>query len=557
MRKFVLLFITLSTVLIGYSQSERLVLVEQFTQASCGPCAMQNPAFTELLDNNTDIVTYIKYQVSWPGSDIMNEDNPSDVSTRVGYYNVSGVPAASVDGGATTSPSSITQTTLNNAQAVAAPCNIMMQHSIENDIVNIVMFVEATEDMSGDIVAHVAILEELIEFTSPPGSNGEKEFAHVMKKMLPDASGTSIPNLEAGNYIVLEASYPLNDINWYGDYNEEMMIVGFVQDNYSKQVLQAANSSTEPITPINNLDVAAKSIDNLADDMCINSYAPEVTISNYGSEAITSFTVNCQVNESETITYDWNGNIDFLESTTVNLDAVSFELAEENEVTITITNINGGDDDFANNNTIIEEFGKSYITEYNVILFLMLDNDQDENTWEVVNSSGDVIYSGGPYTNNYITEELSFTVSDCYQFIINDAGGNGMCNGNGTGVYSLRDSDNDYVFGEGCSFEEYDVVNFEIDLGVGIDKNPAISSVEVFPNPIQDVANIKMNMQKATDVNITVYNTLGQVITNEKVTYQATGEVVKSIDVSTFNKGLYFIEVKTQNETFKQKVLIK
>jgi hypothetical protein len=35
----------------------RLVLVEHFTQASCGPCASQNPALKTLLDaNNTKVV---------------------------------------------------------------------------------------------------------------------------------------------------------------------------------------------------------------------------------------------------------------------------------------------------------------------------------------------------------------------------------------------------------------------------------------------------------------------------------------------------------------------
>ncbi|MBI9034293.1 MAG: hypothetical protein JEZ03_07470, partial [Bacteroidales bacterium] len=50
MKKLVLLFFAFSAVTLGFSQSQRLVLVEEFTQASCGPCAGQNPAFTALMN---------------------------------------------------------------------------------------------------------------------------------------------------------------------------------------------------------------------------------------------------------------------------------------------------------------------------------------------------------------------------------------------------------------------------------------------------------------------------------------------------------------------------
>ena len=66
--------ITLALVaMIGYAaitaQPTRLVLFEEFTQASCGPCASQNPAFNALLAANSAKAISIKYQTSWPGVD--------------------------------------------------------------------------------------------------------------------------------------------------------------------------------------------------------------------------------------------------------------------------------------------------------------------------------------------------------------------------------------------------------------------------------------------------------------------------------------------------------
>jgi hypothetical protein len=73
-------------------------MFEEFTNASCGPCASQNPAFDALLSANASKCTSIKYHTNWPGVDPMNAQNPTDVGTRVTYYNVTGVPYAVMDG---------------------------------------------------------------------------------------------------------------------------------------------------------------------------------------------------------------------------------------------------------------------------------------------------------------------------------------------------------------------------------------------------------------------------------------------------------------------------
>lgn len=71
---------------------QRRVMVEEFTNASCPPCAVNNPPFNVTLVANADKVTPLKYQVWWPGFDPMYEHNKADVGVRVAYYAVSGVP---------------------------------------------------------------------------------------------------------------------------------------------------------------------------------------------------------------------------------------------------------------------------------------------------------------------------------------------------------------------------------------------------------------------------------------------------------------------------------
>lgn len=90
--------LTLAATMQTKAQSQRLVLVEEFTNASCPPCAAQNPTFNTLLANNTVKVVSIKYQTNWPGVDPMNAQTQAEVGPRVTYYGVTGVPYSPIDG---------------------------------------------------------------------------------------------------------------------------------------------------------------------------------------------------------------------------------------------------------------------------------------------------------------------------------------------------------------------------------------------------------------------------------------------------------------------------
>src|SRR6185295_14003644 len=103
MKKFTFFFVALLFLSLWrsekiFAQSPRMVLVEEFTNAGCPPCAEQNPDFNTLLDANTAKVVAIKFQTPGPGYDVMNEQSPNEVDTRGSYYNLSYVPSAAMDG---------------------------------------------------------------------------------------------------------------------------------------------------------------------------------------------------------------------------------------------------------------------------------------------------------------------------------------------------------------------------------------------------------------------------------------------------------------------------
>lgn len=327
-----------------YAQVQRRVLVEQFTQASCGPCAVTNPGFNALLDANETKVTQIKYQTSWPGVDPMNAHNPTQVATRVGYYNVSGVPDCAVGGNDYNGhPGSVTQSTIDGAyNSVMSPMEVKVSHIISNDTVFVHAVFTALQPVTGTLKGHVVITERAIIFANAPGSNGEKEFFGVMKKMLPSDQGTSLgASMNAGDSIVVDAFWKMANV-----YNTaEIGVVAFAQNDVDKYVYQSEYSEPLPLA----LDAKAIDLAGLG-YTCNTSVSPVLTVENTGATTITSIDYEYKVGNGAAVPQAWAGSLAPGATVTLNLPAVTVANGK-NTLSATIKNINGVIDPNAFGNT--------------------------------------------------------------------------------------------------------------------------------------------------------------------------------------------------------------
>ena len=97
-------------------------------------------------------------------------------------------------------------------------------------------------DLSGldlnDFVLHNVVTETDIEFSSPPGSNGETKFFNVMRKMLPDYDGEAINGLVSEKTI--EFNYQTQISSSWSSSN--INTVAFIQNKNTKEVLQAGST---------------------------------------------------------------------------------------------------------------------------------------------------------------------------------------------------------------------------------------------------------------------------------------------------------------------------
>ena len=228
------------------AQAQRLVILEHFTQASCPPCAVQNPPLKALLDQNTSKIVSIKYQTSWPGTDPMNAHNPSQVASRVSYYGISGVPGVRLDGNVASGlPSVVTQANINARHAVPSPYQLVVNQNIVGNTIQVNAKVKKVSATSAAVVLHLVVVEREIIFQAAPGTNGETGFHFVMKQMLPSATGTTIAGtLPLTDSVTVNSSW--NMTNVYNRANIE--VVAFIQDNVSKEILQGGFTGLIPPT---------------------------------------------------------------------------------------------------------------------------------------------------------------------------------------------------------------------------------------------------------------------------------------------------------------------
>lgn len=312
------------------AQTQRMVLAEEFTNASCPPCAAQNPAYNALLAANTTKVIAIKYQTNWPGVDPMNAQTQTDVGPRVTYYNCTGVPYSPIDGSVTPvsapnyagAPANWTQAIINTAYAVPAPFSLNVTHTMSSDFdsafVTVVVTAAQNYTAGGNLMLRLGMVEEQIHFSAAPGTNGETTFENVMRKMYPNASGTNVGSSWTNgqtttyNFSVAVPSY-VYDIN-------QISFVAFLQDDANQAVQQAGKS--QPVHVTN--DASATAVSGLPVGVtCSTTINPTATITNTGASTLTSCVINYQVDNGTPQTMNWTGSVAPAGTATASLGAIT------------------------------------------------------------------------------------------------------------------------------------------------------------------------------------------------------------------------------------------
>jgi thiol-disulfide isomerase/thioredoxin len=533
MKKF-LLFILICFIITNqsFSQSQRKVLIEHFTQASCGPCATVNPIISPIIERNASKVTKITHQVSWPGVDPMNKDNPGEVQNRVNYYGVTGVPDVFLDAYSSGNPTAtITDATIQNAYLKPSPYDITIVNKVLPDYnsIEVNVTVKLTGIVSGNPMLRVAALEKVITWATPPGSNGERVFHHVVKKFLPNTNGTNISEInqigQSKTYTFIYKFEKLYDF-------KTLETAAFIQNDATKEIYQSNNASVD-FKPTQGDDVAIKlsNATGVYGDtiVCGTKTTPVVKVINTGNKTVTSMDIVYSINSGNPSTFRWTGKLDFLKEIDITLPAIHFTPYKgSNQLTIEIPTINDVEDINTINNVSILSFNSAPSTSTTSRFEMTPGTQPGMLAFVIRDENNKLILQDGPFPNNSTKKyDLTLEKDKCYRVLAT----NNTVSLNGT--YKIFDDQNNLVFQQ----RVIGVGSFSRDFGThtlitSTGEEFADSFFELFPNPGHDKITLQLYASESGISSLHFYNTSGQMVLSNQIPVY-TGNNSLQLDIST------------------------
>ena len=91
---------------------------------------------------------------------------------------------------------------------------------------------------------------------------------------------------------------------------------------------------------------------------------------------------------------------------------------------------------------------------------------------------------------------------------------------------------------------------------IRLEGSTAINNLSVYPNPSRDIFNVSFTSVDKQDLEVRVINVVGEVVYTENLE-QFVGEYTKQVDLATYTKGVYFLEITTNNGVVNKKLILQ
>ena len=293
------------------------------------------------------------------------------------------------------------------------------------------------------------------------------------------------------------------------------------------------------------------------DIICASETDISITFRNYGNQPLTSLDLTYDINGGTPAVYNWVGNLTSGAQETVTINNVTFIPQANNIVTWLATNPNGQVDQNTTNNSSTSTFKHwdlsgdviSGITAGTIDVSIFTDGYGNETTWEIVDESGNIYGSGGPYSNNTQYNETAYVAifPSCFDFKLYDSYGDGMMD-NGVGSVLVTDQNNNVIFeGNANNLINFTELNTYFETGTGssnswectpfgcADVGMGMGTYATQLDCESDTANINTPCFVITSINeIELSNKINKI-------YDILGREYKS-EVGKLENGLYIID---------------
>jgi len=267
-----------------FSQVQKKVIVEHFTNTVCSVCAVKNPELYSNL-NNYPHVMHIAYHPSSPYSScLLNQHNVSENDARTNYYGIYGATPRLVIQGEVTSPNvsfsgAETFTAYFNQESEVSMQLNQTKFGLDSIQVNLIIKTEVSHNYTTENLL-VGLAEDTIFYSSP---NGEDEHYDVFRKAFSSINGdaVTIPG-NVGDSVVLTWM-----VNSHLEWDLSRIFAYAILQTDTKELIQAeyllADGSASPMDLNSSVGVSSEE-KVLGVTIFPNPAVNNVTINTYSDE---------------------------------------------------------------------------------------------------------------------------------------------------------------------------------------------------------------------------------------------------------------------------------
>ncbi len=354
----------------------------------------------------------------------------------------------------------------------------------------------------------------------------------------------------------------------------ELIAIGEPGPYYGHELFNIQQAS-QPI-PNNG---AINKVHGLPDAFCSQQAYPfSIDLLNLGEANITNAEIEILESNQLVSSVPWSGDIQPGEQANIAFPALTFDAGDD--IVIRIASINGSADAYTYQNEWAIDLPHHTSADDVISMKIKLDPWAYENYWQLTNSSGDVLYSGGntnvgpdggglknatsadpgAYSLGALVK-VDFQlpdIHDCYSFLLVDSYGNGMYSGayvtftekkTGKLIYSKE-----YTYS--IPFAEEEVL-IEVDpTTVSTQPVSTFDGFLVYPNPLDGTLNLSFESKHTMPLTISVINGMGQAILTLPEVILSAGDINYAIDLPDLPSGIYTVRVVSGHEFWTRKVVV-
>ena len=287
---------------------------------------------------------------------------------------------------------------------------------------------------------------------------------------------------------------------------------------------------------------------------------PIIVIKNTGSQTLTSLKITYGMDGAVPSVFNWVGNLAFCESETDTLGTLNWAHGST-KFTVTLSEPNGGTDQYANNNTLVSNFTYPALMPSQFVIEFKTNKHPYENQYTVKDDAGNTVFIRNNLIANTVYKDTLSLTDGCYEFNLTDTGEDGLTfwadTAQGSGYLRFRQANSIGIiktFGSDFGGQIYQ--QFTIGLNNPTNDISIISKNEMFvyPNPSRGQITMDFNLTEKKSGEIDIYTITGLQI--YETFFQDISSGSFETDLSKIGTGMYFVKLVAGNYQTVKKVLI-